>query len=138
MDALGIGAVGDAVTAIVNHFFPDKTQQEKDQAANELQVLMNQFNLTKAQIDVDDDEAKNTDPLQHWRGMLGWVCTAAFAWHYVCYPLFQYVASCLVAAHLLAAVPIPPDLDVEELYPLLLGMLGLGTMHTVQAIKGTA
>ncbi len=137
-DVSGIGALGDAVQGIVNHFFPDKTQQEKDQAAIELQTLMNQFNLTKGQIDVDQAEAASTDKLQHWRGFLGWVCTAAFAWHYVGLEVFQYVAAVGVANHWFASMPQPPALDISELYPLLMGMLGLGAMHVTERVKGVS
>jgi hypothetical protein len=134
-DATGIGALGSAVEGIVNHFFPDKTQEEKDKAALELQTLMAQFNLTSAQIGVDQAEAASGDRWQHWRGALGWVCVFSFAWHYVGLPLFGYVAALGVQMHLFGGIPIPPALDISELYPLLMGMLGLGAMHTYQTVK---
>jgi hypothetical protein len=134
-DATGIGALGDAVSSIVNHFFPDKTQQEKDQAALELQGIMNQFNLTKGQIDVDQAEAASTDKWQHWRGAMGWVCVVAMAWHYIGLPIFQYIAALGVVVHALGAIPAPPDLNTAELSTILMGMLGLGGMHMYQTIK---
>lgn len=37
MSLTGIGEVATAVSDIVDHFFPDKTQAEKDQIALQLQ-----------------------------------------------------------------------------------------------------
>jgi hypothetical protein len=137
MDITGIGAAADAVSSIINHFFPDKTQEEKDRLALEMQGVMNARNLTLAQLDIDKAEAQSSDPLQHWRGALGWVCVAAFAWHYVGLPVFQYGAAALVSYGWAKAIPAPPDLNYGELTTILYAMLGIGTLHAGQMIADT-
>jgi hypothetical protein len=138
MSLTGAGELADFATALVGKFFGDKTQQEKDQAALAIQSLANEFNLVKAQTDVDLAEAQSSDRLQHWRGALGWVCVLAFGWHYVGLPIFQYVAAVLVQMKEIAGIPMPPDLNDAALQTVLLGMLGLGAMHVTERIKGVS
>jgi hypothetical protein len=137
-DVSGIGEVGSAIEGIVNHFFPDKTQQEKDQAAKDLQGLMNQYNLQAGQLKIDEAEANSSDPLQHWRGALGWVCVYGLAWHFIVLPISEYLMSVLVVLHAIPALPKPPDLNTAELMSLVMTLLGVGTMHVVERVKGAA
>jgi hypothetical protein len=134
MDLTGLGSVADAVNGIVNHFFPDKTQEEKDKASAELQQMMNTYNLTVSQIDVDKAEASSSDPLQHWRGALGWVCASAYAWHFILSPLFTYVMI-FIYDYYGIKIPALPVLDMGSLSTLTMGMLGLGAMHTYQEVN---
>lgn len=127
--------LAEAASNIIGHFFPDKTQQEKDSLTLELQGMMNQQNLTMAQLQVDNTEAGSTDKMQHWRGALGWVCVFAFAWQFVCQPFLTYFMSLSFKYYNIALPPLPV-LDTAPLMALCVGMLGLGTMHTVQLIKG--
>jgi hypothetical protein len=135
MDVTGIGEVADAAGKIVDKIWPDKTQVEKDQAALQLQAMMAAFNLSKAQVDVDNTEAASTDKLQHWRGALGWVCVFAYAWHFILGPAFSYVVNIIAAAWGIG-IPALPTVDIAPLATLTLGMLGLGGMHMFQQIKG--
>ena len=106
-------------------FFPDKTQQEKDQLAAALAML-------NAQTDIDKAEAQSSDPLQHWRGGLGWVCAFAYGYNFVLQPL-------MVAAATLSGHPVVlPVLDIGPLATLTLGMLGLGGLHVAERVKGVS
>ena len=114
----------ELATAFVNKFFPDKAQEEKDAITIELQGIL-------AQTNIDNSEAQSTDPLQHWRGGLGWVCTLSYAWNFVGKPLADY----LIAVFHIQMVS-PPPIDGNNLFALTAGMLGLGGMHVYQTIKG--
>jgi hypothetical protein len=125
VDLTGIGSAATAVEKIVGMFFPDKTAEEQQKLAASLALL-------NAQTDIDKAEAQSSDPLQHWRGGLGWVCTAGYGYQFVLQPL-------IVALAHLAGHPIElPTLDLGQLSTLTLGMLGLGTLHVAERIKGAA
>lgn len=123
MDLTGIGEVATAAKGILGMIFPDKTAEDQAKLAAALALIT-------AQTDIDKAEAQSTDPLQHWRGGLGWVCVAGYAWNFVLQPIT--LAVCNIVGH-----PVPlPMLDIGELSTLTLGMLGLGGMHVYQQVKG--
>ncbi len=70
MDISGIGTAAEAAKGIIGMFFPDKTEEDKAKLAASLALL-------QTQTDIDKAEAQSTDPLQHWRGGLGWVGCAS-------------------------------------------------------------
>ncbi len=83
------------------------------------------------QLQVDAAEASNKSFfIAGWRPWIGWVCGMAFAANFVLIPGARIVAG------LFGKVFVAPTFDVSELMPVLLGMLGLGTMRTVEKIQG--
>lgn len=117
MDVTGIGAAAQAAKDILGMIFPDKTEEEKAKLAASLALI-------QAQTDIDKAEAESKDPLQHWRGGLGWVCTLSFLNNFVVMP---WAATFGLRA---------PTLDTASLMTLTMGMLGLGGMHVYQTING--
>jgi len=125
MDITGIGEVATAAKDILGMIFPNKTEEEKAQLGAALALI-------NAQTDIDKAEAQSSDPLQHWRGGLGWVCAFAYAYNFVVQPLIVAVSAIL--GHPIAL----PPLDIAPLATLTLGMLGLGGLHVAERVKGAA
>lgn len=113
----------DAVTAIVSRIWPDKTESEKAQIAAAVQMV-------SAQTNIDQAEAQSSDPLQHWRGALGWVCAFGYAYSFVLQPLMGAVATMI--GHPVTL----PTLDISQLSALTVGMLGLGGLHVTEKLNG--
>jgi len=131
----GIGRIGDAAAKIVSLIAGDKASEQQAEMALKVQSVMAEFNLVQGQIAVDQAEAASSDRLQHWRGALGWVCAAAYAWQFVLQPILTY---CFSVAFMFWNLKMPPlpSLDVGALSGLTMGMLGLGAMHVVERVKG--
>lgn len=129
MDITGIGAAATAISDIVGKFLPDKTQAEKDAFTLQLQAVTATAAAAAAQTEIDKQEAASTDPLEHWRGALGWVCVIAFFWTFVAEPVTAVI---LAALHNPAVLP---KLDMATLGDLTFGMLGLGGMHVYQSTQ---
>lgn len=125
MDIAGIGQAATAAKGILGMFFPDKTETERNQLAAALAML-------NAQTDINKAEAQSPDPLQHWRGGMGWVCVAGYFHNFIFQPLFTDVVAMLGKT-----VELHP-LDIGPLTTLTLGMLGLGGLHVVQMVKGAS
>jgi Holin of 3TMs, for gene-transfer release len=123
VDVTGIGTAVTGVKDILGMFFPDKTEEEKTKIAAALQVFQAQTNINQA-------EAQSTDPLQHWRGGMGWVCVLGYFHNFIFQPLFTDVVAILGKHATLA------PLDIGPLATLTAGMLGLGGLHVVQQING--
>jgi hypothetical protein len=131
MSITGIGEIANAVGGIVNKFLPDKSQEEKDALTRELAQLQFDQAVIQSQTDTNKTEAANASVfVAGWRPFVGWVCGCAFAWAFVVGPLVSY------AARLLGATVNLPALDLSQLSPVLMGMLGLGAMRTVEKVNG--
>jgi hypothetical protein len=123
-DITGLGAVSDLASTVINKIWPDKSEAEKQQLAAAVMVVQGQLDINKA-------EAANPSVfVSGWRPFIGWVCGSACAWNWIGLPIAKTVL--LTLGHPLLLAPA----DLTEMLPVLLGMLGLGTLRTVEKIKG--
>ena len=119
-------------SGIVNKFFPNKSEEEKQKIAAEMQVMALESDLMKGQQAINLEEAKNDNLfIAGWRPFIGWTCGAAFAWQYVVVPFIQMLA--VISGHPIVL----PYFDMNELMPVLLGLLGLAGYRTYEKVKGT-
>ncbi len=134
-DITGVGTLAQAAEKIIGMFKPDATAVEHDAAMFQLQTLMDANNIQVAQIGVDQAEAQSTDPMQHWRGALGWVCTLAYAWNFILQPVASYTIGLLNQYEHLV-ITVPGAMDISLLSALTTGMLGLAAAHVTERVKG--
>jgi hypothetical protein len=133
MSLTGIGEVANLATGIINKIWPDKSQQEKDAMAFQMQQAIIESDLVKGQLAVNQAEAANTNIfVAGWRPAVGWSCAFTFGWSYVLCPMLTWVSALL--GHPVSL----PALDMSEMMPVLLGMLGLGGMRTTEKLKGVS
>lgn len=124
MSILGIDGVTNLASTIVNKIWPDKTQEEQAQIAYAVAVV-------QGQLATNQTEASNTNIfVAGWRPFIGWICGTGLGWNYAGRPLI-----CAVMTIFGHPVDIPV-MDLSELMPLLIGMLGLGGMRTYEKING--
>lgn len=133
--------IASPIISIINKLIPDKAAAAA--AVAQLQQLQLQGALndelaqlqavTVNQSDVDKQEATNGSTfVAGWRPAVGWVCAAAVALIYIIGPLFVWLTA-------LFGHPTPfPALDSMQLMTLLFGMLGMGTLRTVDKVQGVA
>lgn len=137
-DITGIGSVLDFGSKLIDRIWPDPAQRDaaklelfKAQQAGEFKEMDQAFEIAKSQVSVNQIEASNGSLfVAGWRPFIGWVCGAALAYQYVARPLVMW--GILSAGY---TVPEMPGLD-DNLWQLLLGMLGLGGLRTFEKVKG--
>lgn len=129
---LGIGE------KVIEKFFPDPQQAAavrveliRLQQAGEFKALEADLELARGQIGVNAEEAKSENMFKSgWRPFIGWTCGLAFSFNFLILPTIQIIAA-------LNGVPITlTPLDLTEMMPVLLGMLGLGGFRTYEKLKG--
>ena len=114
---------------IITRLWPDPVDQARAQLA--LLELAQRGEL--AQVEVNKVEAASASVwTSGWRPAIGWVCGAGCAWNWIGLPVASFALSAL--GHPVEIYPA----DLSEMMPLLLGMLGIGTLRTVEKIKGVA
>ena len=134
LDLAGIGSVADLAKGVIDKIWPDKTEAQKAEMAQAMVLLQGQLNLAQGQLSVNEAEARSASTfVAGWRPFIGWVCGTALVYQYILRPLTE--AGLALARHPLPAAL--PGLD-DNLYQLLLGMLGLGAFRTYEKVRGVA
>lgn len=121
------------VTGLLDKFVEDKDQKAK--LAHEIATLAERqaHEIAKSQIEVNKSESQSGSLfIGGWRPATGWVCVLGFGVNFLVIPLTNLFLS-ITENPLLV-----PSLDVSEMMPVLLGMLGLGSMRTVEKTKQVA
>jgi hypothetical protein len=133
MGILGkIFSVGAEKTIISLGDVADKLFTSKDEKLTHEEVRMRILNEPSlAQIEVNNTEAKHrTIFVAGWRPFVGWVCGVALLYNFI---LRDLIAWALVMYD--KTLTPPPELAMEHLLTVLLGMLGLGGMRTYEKLK---
>ena len=121
------------ITSLLDKVIPDVT--ERNRLAHEIATMAERHaqELAKAQIAVNKEEAKSTSIfVSGWRPAVGWVCVTGMAFNFVVVPLGNF------ACGLYGVDTMLPSLDLSEMMPVLMGMLGLGAMRSFEKTKGVA
>ena len=126
-----ITAVLDIGGKLIDRLWPDPAQ--RDAAKLELLKLQQSGELQQiaGQLAINAEEAKSASVfVSGWRPFIGWVCGSACAWNWIGLPMAKFAAA--MAGHPLDLAPA----DLGEMLPVLLGMLGLGSLRTIEKIQG--
>lgn len=103
------------------------------QQAGEFKEIETQLAMAQGQMDINKAEAASPSLLvSGWRPAIGWICGSGLAVQFLVSPLFTWGAA------LLGHPVVFPQLDMGTLLTLLGGMLGLGSLRTVEKLKGVA
>jgi len=119
------------VTGLLDKFIEDK--DKKNAIAFELSTMAEKHaqELAKAQLAVNKQEAAHKSLfVAGWRPAVGWVCVLGMASNFLVIPMANFA---LALAESTVVVPI---LDLTQMMPVLMGMLGLGAMRTLEKAKG--
>jgi hypothetical protein len=144
LNPLLISGLFSAAQSLIGRFFPDPEKQAEAQRAllqmqqnGELALLASETDLAKLQLQVNVEEAKHANIfVSGWRPCCGWVCAAAFAYSYVLLPTLQFFVFTFGTATMAEQLAKAPALELSEMMPVLLGMLGLSGLRTTERIKG--
>lgn len=132
MDITGIGSIADFAKTVVDKIFPDAGQKEKDAAAFAVMQATQDFQRDQGQIEVNKAEASNQSLfVSGWRPFIGWTCGSACAWNWIGLSMANTV--CAIMHYDIVLKPA----SLEEMMPILIGMLGLGGYRTYEKVKGT-
>ena len=118
-----IQSLVDSATHLLDKFIPDA--DTKQNIAHELATMSEKHaqSIALAQIELNTAEAKGNWFQSGWRPATGWVCVVGFT--------VNFLVSPIAAAFEITI----PQADTTVMLPVLLGMLGLGTMRTTERLK---
>jgi hypothetical protein len=109
------------VTTLLDKFIENKDQ--KNLLAHRIATMAESHaqELAKAQLEVNKVEAAHRNMfVSGWRPAVGWTCVIAMFGNFILIPMANFAIA------------------LSEMMPVLLGMLGLGTMRTIEKTKSVA
>ena len=121
------------ISSLLDKVIPDA--DERNRLAHEIATLAERqsHEIAKAQIEVNEREADHQSLfVSGWRPAVGWICCIGLGCNYLFIPMANFV---LVISDSSVTVP---ALDLSEMMPVLLGMLGLGGLRSWEKTKGVA
>ena len=126
-----IGAILPSVMEVAGRFLPeDKEKRAEAEREIEAQLTAHLAAVDLAQIGVNQEEAKGNWFQSGWRPCTGWVAALSFGWVYLFQPMISFV---LAQTGYLVQLP---SLDMSQMMPILLGLLGLSGFRTLERSKG--
>ena len=120
-----------AVTDVIGRFLPeDKEKRAAAEREIEKQLATHLAKIDLAQLEINKQEAAHRNIfVAGWRPFIGWSCGIAMCYAYIIQPITIFI---LAQTGNLVSLP---TLDLSEMMPVLLGMLGLGGLRSFEKYK---
>lgn len=118
---------------IIDRLVPDKNGAAKAKQELEKALVHAEVSGLLGQIEINKTEAASRSVfVAGWRPFIGWSCGAAMAYSYVAQPILTFALA--QSGHLVEL----PRVELGEMMPVLLGMLGLGGMRSFEKFRGVS
>lgn len=132
MNPLLLGPIFELGKEIITRFVPDKEEARKAEAAFVVMAAEGELKQIIAQLEVNAREAQHPSIfVAGWRPFFGWAGGAGFIYAVMLQPLLAWYAT-------INAIPVPPELNLDLLWVVITGMLGIGGLRTFEKKMGVA
>jgi|TARA_R110000824_G_scaffold52421_1_gene145427 hypothetical protein len=129
-----ISAILPSVMEVAGRFLPED-KEKRAAAEREIQAKLTDSlaQVDLAQLGINKVEAAHRSMfVAGWRPFIGWTCGVALMYTYVLQPILVFGLA--QSGYLIDL----PKMDLGELMPVLMGMLGLGGLRSWEKVKGVA
>lgn len=130
MNPLILGPLFEMGKTLIDRFMPDP--EKKREAEMELVRMAADGELKQviAQLEINAREAAHPSVLvAGWRPAFGWAGAAGFIYATILQPLLSWGAR-------VKGWPEPPELNLDLLWVVITGMLGIGGLRSIEKVKG--
>lgn len=135
-----ISAAFDLGKVAIEKIWPDPTKRAEElrkleelRQNGDLAELNAHVQLMLGQLEVNKAEAQHKSIfVAGWRPAVGWICAIILGFNYIGVWILEYIA-----AFVDNMPPTPERMDMSELWPVLLGMLGIGVQRSYDKRNGT-
>ena len=126
-------ALVPALGTLVDRLIPDRAAAERAKADMEAALVKAANDAALSQVEVNKIEAGHGSVfVAGWRPAIGWVCAAALAWAFIVAPIASWGMAVFGLRETL------PAIGTDNLFELVLAMLGLGGLRTFEKLRGVA
>jgi hypothetical protein len=142
-----VSALFDVGKSVIERVWPDPVKQAEEirkleelRQTGDIEKMNAQVRLLTGQMAINAKEAEHKSVfVAGWRPWIGWVGGMSLAYQFLIYPLLLWIWALATLAFEIPEGFEPPPLPVaDDLYTIVLGMLGIGAMRSYDKSKGTA
>jgi hypothetical protein len=130
VNPLILGPILEIGKTLLDRFVPDPAQKQAAEMELVRMAAQGELQQTIAQLEINAREASHASVfVAGWRPFFGWAGGAGFIYATILQPLLAWLAS-------IKGWPLPPTLNLDLLWVVITGMLGIGGLRTVEKFKG--
>lgn len=132
MNPLLLGPLFELGKSLIDRFIPDKEEARKAEMAFAVMAAEGELKQIIAQLEVNTKEAQHPSIfVAGWRPFFGWAGGVGFIYATMLQPLLAWYAA-------VNSIPVPPELNLDLLWVVITGMLGIGGLRTYEKRVGVA
>jgi hypothetical protein len=132
MNPLLLGPIFEFAKTILDKFIEDPDKKRQAEMSLITMAAQGELQQVIAQLEINAKEAVHPSVwVAGWRPAFGWVGALAFLYSTVAQPMLVWYGT----AH---AWPVPPDINMDLLWVVITGMLGIGGLRTFEKSKGVS
>ena len=132
MNPLLLGPILDLGKNLLERFVPDPEKRRAAEAEFLKLAADGELKQVIAQLEINAREAAHPSVfVAGWRPFFGWAGGAGFIYATILQPLLAWAAA-------VKGWPVPPTLNLDLLWVVVTGMLGIGGLRTFEKSKGVS
>jgi hypothetical protein len=132
MNPLILGPILEIGKSILERFVPDPTKKAEMELELFKMAAEGELKQVIAQLEINAREALHPSIfVAGWRPFFGWAGGIAFVYSTILQPLLAWYAA-------YKGIPLPPELNMDLLWVVITGMLGIGGLRTFEKHKGVS
>ena len=117
---------------LISRFFPNEDERRKAEADFLKMAMDGELKQVIAQLEINAREATHPSVfVAGWRPFFGWAGGIGFVYSTMFQPLLTWYAT-------IKGFPVPPTLNIDLLWVVVTGMLGIGGLRTFEKSKGVS
>ncbi len=146
-----LSALFDVGKSVIEKIWPDPVKQAQEirkleelRQNGDIAQLNAHVQIMTGQMNINAKEAEHKSVfVAGWRPFIGWVGGVALAYQFIFYPLMLWAwaifdPTTVGLNDVIVHIKPPPMLPADDLYTIVLGMLGIGAMRSYDKKNGTA
>jgi len=132
MNPLLLGPLFELGKSLISRFFPDPEKAREAEAEFMKMAMQGELQQVIAQLEINAKEAAHPSIwVAGWRPFFGWIGGLAFFYSTVAQPVMLWYGKS-------KGWPDAPDVNMDLLWVVVTGMLGIGGLRTFEKSKGVA
>ncbi|MBN1849982.1 MAG: hypothetical protein JW932_15525 [Deltaproteobacteria bacterium] len=124
----------------IGNLIDDLHTSDEEKRAMDIQEKVIDAQVLTGQMLINQAEAQHKSVfVAGWRPAIGWTGAFALFYKFIMYEILLWIWGIVdIFVDIPSGIKPPPPLDASQLYPIVMGMLGIGGMRSFDKAKGMA